>query len=119
MKLAERMKHWPALTVHRVAEIEAALVSMEERLIALEPKKAEVKEVKPSPFLPISSQGPIPAPPGPIIEPSVLPGPTPTPSIFAPATSPPRTIPTPEPVRLGPTPSQPVYNPLDGTNLKS
>jgi hypothetical protein len=105
MKLSERMKHWPALTVHRVAEIEAALVSMEERLTALEPKKAEVKEVKPAPFVPVSSFEPIPAPPAPIPEPSVLPSPTPT------------LMPTPfEPVRLGPTPS---YNPLDGTNLKS
>ena len=99
MKLSERMKHWPALTVHRVAEIEAALVSMEERLTALEPKKAEVKEVKPAPFMPISSQGPVPAATTPIPEPSVLPTPF-------------------EPVRLGPTPSD-HPNPLDGINLKS
>lgn len=101
MKLSERMKHWPALTVHRVAEIEATLVSFEERLTALEPKKAEVKEVKPAPFVPISSFEPIPAPPAPIPEPSVLPA-----TQF-------------EPVRLGPTPSVHDDNPLNGTNLKS
>lgn len=49
MKLSERMKHWSALTVHRVAEIETELLSMEERLTALEPKKVEKPEVKPAP----------------------------------------------------------------------
>ena len=103
MKLSERMKHWPALTVHRVAEIEATLVSMEERLIALEPKKVEKPEVKPAPFVPVSSFEPIPAPPAPIPEPSVLPVGKPEPPM----------------VRLGPTPSVHDDNPLDGTNLKS
>jgi hypothetical protein len=99
MKLSERMRHWPALTVHRVAEIEAVLVSMEERLTVLEPKKVEKPEVKPAPFVPISSFPPVPAPSTPIPEPSVLP------ASF-------------EPVRLGPTPST-HDNPLDGTNLRT
>lgn len=102
MKLSEKMKHWPALTVHRVAEIEAALVSMDERLTALEPKKVEKPEVKPAPFVPVSSFPLIPADPAPIPEPSVLPEVKPEPPI----------------ARLGPTPAF-HDNPLDGTNLKS
>jgi hypothetical protein len=112
MKLSERMKHWPALTVHRVAEIEAALVSMEERLTALEPKNqtsifAPAEEVKTAPFLPISSFPPVPAATAPIPEPSVLPGPEPKKNLLAPEYK--------APAALG----EAHPNPLDGTNLKS
>jgi hypothetical protein len=105
------MRHWPALTVHRVAEIEAILVSMEERLTALEPKKEVKPEVKPAPFVPISSFPPVPAATAPIPEPSTLPGPVEEPkkNLFA------EIKPEPPVVRLGPTPS----NPLDGTNLRT
>ena len=62
MKLSERMKHWPALTVHRVAEIEATLVSFEERLTALEPKKVKpIDEPKPETEQPIVRLGPTPS----------------------------------------------------------
>ena len=41
MNLTERMKNWPMLATHRLDEVEAVLLSFEERLTALEPKKAE------------------------------------------------------------------------------
>ena len=49
MKLAEKIKFWPMLAVHRMAEIELVLLSFEERLEKLEPKKAEVKPDEPKP----------------------------------------------------------------------
>ena len=95
MKLAEKIKFWPMLAVHRMAEIELVLLSFEERLEKLEPKKAEVKpDPKPEP------------------KPD-----EPKPTILTPH--------EPPMVRLGPTPSahdNPLDgydNPLDGTNLRS
>ena len=41
MNLTERMKNWPMLATHRLDEVEAVLLSFEERLTALEPKKVE------------------------------------------------------------------------------
>jgi len=35
--LADKMKHWPILAAHRMTEIEAVLLSFDERLAALEP----------------------------------------------------------------------------------
>jgi hypothetical protein len=108
MNLAEKIKNWPILAVHRFTEIEAILLSFEARLTALEPKKAEVKVESNPPFVP-----PIPIGPAPPFVPPVV---TPTPPLFVPTP----TAPPFEAIRLGPTPSTPTHdNPLDGSNLKS
>lgn len=47
MELAEKMKSWPMLAAHRMAEIEAVLLSFDARLAALEPKhESKVDEPK-------------------------------------------------------------------------
>jgi hypothetical protein len=49
--LADKMKHWPILAAHRMTEIEAVLLSFEERLAALEPPvEAVPPEEEPNPL---------------------------------------------------------------------
>jgi hypothetical protein len=71
MKLAEKIKTWPVLALHRFEALEKELIALEERVTALEPKKVEPKKEEaklytppappaPSPLMPMNTPKPDP-----------------------------------------------------------